>query len=236
MIFILSRIDTIYTILIITASINDNCNFILDENNHGCYKLNQTRIDVYFVNRISIIDRIDTNFDKFSTNIYNIIEIYQIANIINNFCLITKILKVIQLIIHLIKTLHITTIITKELYLCITIYNQTPQITNKRETLTILWLSFEFCSKFNANADDILACHLIGNKMNNCNQYFIIINVIIINTIMYLIQTLFVIESQMIWKIALLGNSLGTRQTPITIHILTMNFDSFAMATTIVAC
>ena len=37
--------------------------------------------------------------------------------------------------------------------------------------------------------------HLIATEMNNYNQYVIIINVIIINTIIYLIRTLFVIKS-----------------------------------------
>lgn len=112
------------------------------------------------------------------------------------------------------------------IYLYIAICNRTTQIANKSEILIILLLSFELCSKFNTQADNMYACHSIAKKMNNYNQYLIITNMIIINTIIYVIQTLFVIESQIISKISLLGNVWGTTQ----IRVLTMNFHSFKMA------
>ena len=116
--FIWSRSCTICTILITTVA-NYNWNYNLNENNHSCYKLNSTRIGVYIANGSSIIDSIDTNFDKCIINIYNIIETCQIANKMNNFCPIIKLINVIQLIIHLLKTLHVTTTIITELYLFI---------------------------------------------------------------------------------------------------------------------
>ena len=85
--------------------------------------------------------------------------------------------------------------------------------------------NIESYNKFNDEPDKIIVCYSIVNMMNNCNQYLIITNAIVINTIMYLIQTLLV-ESQIILKRTSLYN-VYTRQTAITIII---NMSSFAMA------
>lgn len=206
MICILSRITTIYTILIITDTIliNDTWNFNWNTNNHIFYKLNETRNGVY-VSNIAPVACLFTY--KFRTNIYKMVKIFQIASKMNNFFQIIKIINVIKLIIHSIKTLDVTTAIIQELYLFNAICNRTPQIANKSKTLIIVLMIIN-CIKFTADADKMNACQLIEEKKNNCNQYRIITNVhvIIISPIMYSIQRLFVIESQIIWKIVLLEN------------------------------
>ena len=155
--YILNRISSIHAILIMTDATHDNGNYDLNDKNHICFKLNNTRIGMYVSNTSSIIGCIVTNFGM--SNVYNI-----------------------------------------------DIYN-----------------------KFVAEADKIIACHSIVDKINNCSQYIIVTIVITTDTTMYLIQTLLV-ELQIIWKIALLDNVCDTRQAAITIHILIMNFDPLLMA------
>ena len=211
MLFISSRISIIYAILTIADAIDDGGNYNSNTNNHIC-KINKIRKDVCTFNESSNIGRIFTNFEQFITNVYNMIKICPIANKRNNFCVIVKRINMIRSNIHLIKTLGLATIMIKELF--IIIYNGTSQIANKIQILTIVLMITSY-DKFIRKVDKINTCYSITNKMNAYNQYLIITNVIIIHTIMYLIQTLLMIESKIILKMALLYNVCDTGQAAI---------------------
>ena len=76
--------------------------------------------------------------------------------------------------------------------------------------------------------------------MNKCNQYLFITSINIINTLIYLIQTVLV-KSQIILKITFLNNIYNTKQTTITIHILIISFIPLTITkvrndTIIIAC
>ena len=130
--------------------------FVTQCNNFLMFILNAMAFVINILIKIplltSFLEVVTIVFDGIGSNVIKI----------NNFYPIIKVIKVIQLIIHLIKTLYVTAIIIEELYLCITIYNQTPQIANKNKTIFIHLLRFEFYNKVNTNTNNTHASF-------NCN-------------------------------------------------------------------
>ena len=215
MFLVLDSISILHVIWIMTDAINGIWKNKLYDSNNKFYKLDKTGIILNIGNMIK-------NYDKISANTYKIIEIYLIANKMIHFCIIIEMINAVELIIHLTETIFVTDIIIKEIILFEVIHNKILQRLNRNEIIVFIIVNGEF----NAKTDKMNVFYLITNKMNDCIQRLITIEVTAINTITYSIPT------SMVSKIVLINTICDIKPTATAIHMLMIEFNSFAIVGT----